>query len=116
MTKTLQARKFNAVIELWANELTPDGYGGVSISSKLEANIFARREELRKENYNTEAVVFDKGDLAFVIRKREINTNENFIVFNGSRYTILRVEQTQLETQMRLICVSTNKTTPTPSV
>jgi head-tail adaptor len=114
--KQLLARKFNALIELWENESTSDGYGGVTISANLVGSIFARREELRKENYTAEAVVFDKGDLAFVIRKREINTNENFIVFNGSRYTILRIENTQLETQMRLICLSTNKAEPIPSV
>ena len=74
----------------------------------LIGDVFARRIEAKANNYSVVAGVIDKYDQSFVIRKRDIDTNVNFIVYNNYKYTILSLEGTQLETQIKLNCVNTN--------
>lgn len=115
--KPLLARKYNAVIELWEALNVPDGFGGTTIEEKIVGNLYARREQPRSVNYDVNGLVFDKADIAFIIRKREINTKVNFIVYSGFKYTILNFEPTQLETQIKINCVSTNiEVIPEPSI
>jgi hypothetical protein len=104
----IEARKYNCMIELWETVNTPDGFGGGTSTNNLIGDIYARRIENRGSNYDVVAKTFDKFDQAFIIRSREIDTTKNFIIFKDYKYTILDVEGTQLQTQMRLNCVNTN--------
>jgi hypothetical protein len=112
--KPLLARSFNCIVELWEAVNVPDGFGGVTVNEVLIGEIFARRIEARADNYNVGAGVIDKYDQSFVIRKRNIDTTVNFIVYNDYKYTILSLEATQLETQIKLNCVNTNTLRVTP--
>ena len=104
----IQARGYNCLIELWETVNTPDGFGGVTSTDNLIGDIYARRVESRGSNYDVVAKTFDKYDQSFIIRARSIDTTKNFIVYQDYKYTILNVEGTQMQTQIRLDCVNTN--------
>jgi hypothetical protein len=112
--KPLLARSFNCIVQLWEAVNVPDGFGGYTVNEVLVGDIFARRIEARANNYSVVAGVIDKYDQSFVIRKRNIDTSVNFIVYNDYKYTILSLEGTQLETQIKLNCVNTNTLRVTP--
>ena len=115
----IEARKYNCLIELWKVSKVADGYGGFTMENELIGDIYARRIEPRASNYNSGGQVFDKYDQSFIIRKREIDSNVNFIIYNSYQYTIQNIELTQLQTQIRINCVNPKalkQPTPTPSV
>lgn len=116
--KPILSRGFNCLIELWETATEPDGYGGLTTIENLVGEIYARRIESRGQNYDVAAGTIDKFDQSFIIRKREIDTTVNFIVYNQYKYTILTVDGTQMETQIKLNCVNTNtlRNEITPSV
>lgn len=115
----IEARRYNCLIELWEVSKVADGYGGNTVENEKITDIYARRIEPRAVNYNTGGQVFDKYDQSFIIRKREIDSNVNYIVYNGYQYTIQNIELTQLETQIRINCVNPRalkQPIPIPSV
>ena len=106
--KPILSRGFNCLIELWETSNVADGYGGFTNDETLIGEIYARRIESRGQNYDVAAGTIDKFDQSFIIRNREIDTTVNFIVYNQYKYTILTVDGTQLESQIKLNCVNTN--------
>jgi hypothetical protein len=106
--KPILSRGFNCLIELWSTQDVADGFGGVTSNESLIGNIYARRIEQRGVNYDVSGATIDKYDQGFIIRKRDIDTTVNFVVYRDYKYTIISVESTQLETQIKLNCVNTN--------
>jgi head-tail adaptor len=112
----IEARKYNCMIELWETVNDADGYGGVTTTENLVGDIFARRIENRGSNYDVVAGSIDKFDQSFIIRARDIDTTLNFVVYKDYKYTILNVEGTQMQTQIRIDCVNTNTKRITPII
>lgn len=106
----IEARKYNCLIELWKVSKVSDGYGGSTVDNEKITDIYARRIEARASNYNTGGQVYDKFDQSFIIRKRDIESNVNFVIYNGYQYTIQNIELTQLESQIRINCVNPKPT------
>ena len=103
--KSIDARKFDTVIELWQTENVADGFGGFTSTDTKIKDLFARFELPKFSNFNSEQTSIDKVDAHFYIRKIHINTNVNFIIYKGNRYTILSFEQTHLKSKIKLKCV-----------
>jgi hypothetical protein len=103
--KSIDARKFDTRIELWQTENVADGFGGSTSNDIKIKDLFARYELPKVGNFNSEQTSIDKVDSHFFIREIHINTNVNFIVYKGNRYTILSFEQTHLRSQIKLKCV-----------
>jgi hypothetical protein len=103
--KSIDARKFDTVIELWKTENVPDGFGGATSNDSKIKDLFARFELPKVGNYNSDQTSIDKVDAHFFIREIAIDTNVNFIVHKGNRYLIQSFEQTHLKSQIKLKCV-----------
>lgn len=106
--KPIKSRGFNCLIELWEVSNAPDGAGGLITSESLVGEIFARRMDASGSNYNKEGASIDKFDASFIIRKTTIDSTVNFIVYGGYKYTILSMNGTQMESQIKLNCINTN--------
>ena len=103
--KSIDARKFDTVIELWETENVPDGFGGSTSNDTKIKDLFARFELPKFSNFNSEQTSVDKVDAHFYIREIAIDTNVNFIVYKSNRYLIQSFEQTHLKSQIKIKCV-----------
>jgi len=102
----LKARAFNCIIELWETEETADGFGGLTISGVKVADVYARREELKRNPYLENGQNITQQVYRFHIRSRRI-VSGMFIVYKGLRYDINDRHFTQLQTQIVLDCINT---------
>ena len=100
--KSIDARKFDTVIELWQTSNVADGFGGSTSADTKIKDLFARFELPKFSNFNNEQTSIDKIDAHFYIREIHINTNVNFIFYKGNRYLIQSFEQTHLKSQIQL--------------
>jgi hypothetical protein len=110
------ARKFTTKIEIWETTTTSNNRGGTDASYSLVKEVFARKEKPRVNNYQVDGMVFDRADVAFYIRNFDLDTNVHFIVYKGTKHTILNFEKTQLETQIVVNCTNTNEPIEVPSI
>jgi len=102
----LEGRKFNCRVSLYTTSKTADGYGGYTTTETLEGTYFARKEEYRQSPFFAEGQKIGEKYLSFWLRKTPI-TKEMYLVYKGFKYDIDRVDNTQLETQVKLICKNT---------
>jgi len=102
----LKARKYNTKIKLYTTASAPDGYGGRTTTTQELAEVYARRENYKKNPFFTDGLKIDQKKVVFYIRNYHI-TSDMFVVYKGFKYDIEDIDYTQLQSQMKLICVNT---------
>lgn len=102
----LKARSFNCIIEIWETQETADGFGGLTVSGVKVADVYARREELKRNPFLDNGQNITQQMYRFRIRNRHL-TSGMYIVYKGRRYDIRDRHFTQLQTQIALDCVNT---------
>lgn len=106
MSNSIKARAFNCIIELWETQEVADGFGGFTVEGVKVADLYARREELKRNPFLDNGQNITQQVYRFYIRNRHI-TSGMYIVYSGMRYDIRDRHFTQLQTQIGLDCVNT---------
>lgn len=102
----LKARKFNCIIELWDIQSISDGFGGNTTQPVKVADMYARREELKRNPFLDNGQNITQQLYRFTIRQRHI-TSGMYLVYSGQRYDINDRHFTQLQSQIALDCINT---------
>lgn len=86
-----QSRSYTKNIQVWKTTTVPDGYGGNTVTTALDFNIWANVKVKRAFRTNDNGQADNFVQTIFIVRNRvnlDLSIKDNFIKYNGLIYDI----------------------------